>query len=226
MLDGQKLLNTTLSRYRSNDAVYQTEYNNFTRVRAQANDTIHGPKWFKAETKSGLVYEYGNSQASRQQINDNFPIMNWYVSKISDLFGNQINFSYIRDYNSVYPSEISYGPNTITFYYKQRSDMTFSLLSGAKIEQRLLLDKIVIKYSSSVIKTYEFRQSLQITNYNSYSALNEVVEYGTNSSRLNSTVFSYQNPANVSFSQTTYNPNHNYITYNGKNGQIDHLIAN
>jgi RHS repeat-associated protein len=215
-LDGQSLLNMIASDYSSANAVYQTEYNNFTRVTPEAVVANKGPKWFKAETKSGLIYEYGNSQDSKQQINDNSPVMNWYVSKISDLFGNQINFSYIQDHYSVYPSAITYGPNTITFYYKQRSDKSFSLLDSFRIEQWLLLDKIVITYNSTIVKTYEFNQSLQVTNYNSYSALNEVVEYGTNSSRLNSTVFSYQNPANVSFSQTTYNTTHDFITYKSK----------
>ncbi len=87
---------------------------------------------------------------------------------------------------------------------------------ATKIEQWLLLDKIIIKYNGTVIKTYQFNQSLQGSNYNSYSALIEVVESGTGSSKFNSTVFSYQNPSNVSFSQTTNNTTHDYITYKSR----------
>jgi RHS repeat-associated protein len=213
--DGQRLENVSTSAYNSSSAYYQTEYNNFTRVFPESVGA-NGPGWFMGKTKSGLIYEYGNSQDSRQQISSSLSVMNWYVSKISDLFGNQINFKYTEDHYSIYPSEITYGPNTIDFSYKQRSDIDFSFADSTRIEQRLLLDKIVIKYNSTVIKTYQFNQSLQSTNYNSFSALNEIVEYGINSSRINSTVFSYQNPANVSFTQTTYNTSNSDISYKSK----------
>ena len=213
-LDGQRLVNTS-STYGAADAQYQTENDIFTRVTPQGTDA-NGPAWFKAETKSGLICEYGNSTESKQTISGYSPVVNWYVSKISDLFGNQINFSYIKDHYSIYPAEITYGPNTVTFYYKSRTDINSTYLKGTKIEQWLLLDKITVKYNSNVVKTYEFKQYYQTSNYNSHSTLNEVVEYGIGTNRLNSTAFSYQIPANVEFSQTMYNQDHQYITYNSK----------
>jgi RHS repeat-associated protein len=216
-LDGQRLQpNLSYSVYGDPNTQYQTENDIFTRVTPEASDPNYGPTWFKAETKSGLVFEYGNSSSSRQRTSPNSRVLNWYVSKMSDLFGNYINFTYIQDHYSVYPSEITYGPNDIIFYYKQRSDKNPYVLNGLRIEQWLLLDKVVIKYNSNVIKTYEFKQSYQGSNYNSYSILNEIIEYGLGSSRLNSTVFSYQIPENVSFSQTTYNTTHVYVTYQSR----------
>ena len=215
-LDGQRLQpNSSSSPYGDSNTRYQTENDIFTRVTPQATDS-YGPTWFKAETKSGYIFEYGNTPDSRQRISENSRVLNWYVSKISDLFGNQMNFTYIQDHYSVYPSQITYGPNIITFYYKQRNDKNFYLLNGIRIEQWLLLNKIVVKYNSTVIKTYVFNQSYQGSNYNSNSILNEVIEYGLGSSRLNSTVFSYQIPDNVSFSQTAYNTTHAYLTYQSK----------
>jgi hypothetical protein len=121
-LDGQRLVpNISSSAYGASGTQYQTENDIFTRVTPELTDPNYGPSWFRAETKSGLVYEYGNSPASKQQINPNSRVLNWYVSKISDLFSNQINFAYIQDHYSVYPSEITYGPNDIIFYYKQRN---------------------------------------------------------------------------------------------------------
>ena len=210
-LDGQRLVNTSYT-YGDASAQYQTDNDIFTRVTPQATDT-YGPNWFKAETKSGLIFEYGNSTASKQKITGYSQVVNWYVSKISDLYGNQMNFAYIQDNLSVYPAEITYGPNTITFYYKERTDKTYSFLKGVKIEQNLLLDKIVIKYNASVVKTYEFKYAYQGSYYNYYSTLNEIIEYGTGTSRMNSTAITYQVPANVSFSQTLYNTTHAYVTY-------------
>ena len=216
-LDGQRLVNT-ISSYGASDALYQTENDIFTRVTPQSI-VNYSPSWFKTETKSGLVYEYGNTNVSKQKISGYSNVLSWYVSKVRDQFGHNINYAYIQDHGSIYPSEITYGPssnptiNTITFYYKQRSDKNTSFLKGAKIEQWLLLDKIIIKYNSNIVKTYEFKQSYQGSNSNSYTFLSEVIEYGVGSSRLNSTAFSYNIPQNVSFQQTTYNTTHDYITY-------------
>jgi RHS repeat-associated protein len=209
-LDGQRLVNTS-STYGASDAQYQTENDIFTRITPEGTDS-NGPGWFKAETKSGLTYEYGNITASKQVISGHSQVLNWFVSKISDLFGNHIDFSYIQDHHSVYPSVITYGPNTITFAYKQRSDKMFSFLKGGKIEQWLLLDKIIIKYNSNIVKTYEFKQSYQGSDYNSYSILNEIIEYGIGTSRLNSTAISYQMPEDLSFELNPWNTTHRYIT--------------
>jgi len=213
-LDGQRLINTS-SYYGDPSAQYQTELDIFTRVTPH-NAGENGPEWFKAETSTGFIYEYGNSEESKQKINGFNPIMEWYISKISDLFGNHIDFSYLRENNLVYPAEIVYGPNKITFYYKSRFDTISSYFKGVKIKQNLLLEKITIQYNSNIIKTYEFKHSYQGSDYNSYSLLNEVIEYGTGTNRLNSTVFSYTLPENVSFQQTEYNQDHQYITYKSK----------
>ena len=103
-----------------------------------------------------------------------------------------------------------------TFYYVQRNDKNPYLLNKVRIEQWLLLDKIVIKYNSNVVKTYQFNYSYQGSTYNSYSILNEVIESGSGSNSLNSTVFSYQIPDNVSFTQTTYNQTHTYVNYSSR----------
>jgi uncharacterized protein (TIGR02594 family) len=213
-LDGQRLVNTSTFYHNYPNVQYQTDVDIFTRVTPKDMVTYSwGPTWFNAETKSGLVYEYGHTTASKQKVNGYIPVLCWYVSKVSDLFGNQINYNYIQDNNNVYPAEITYGPNTITFYYKERYDKYFSYHMGTKYEQWLLLDKITVKYNTSVVKTYELKYNYNYSNYNDYSVLNEIIEYGINNSRLNSTAITYQIPANVSFSQTLSNTSHLYLTY-------------
>jgi RHS repeat-associated protein len=211
-LDGQRLVPTS-GNYGDAGATYQTDNDIFTRV-SQQSTTTYGPGWFKAETKSGLVFEYGNTPGSKHQIPGFSQIVNWHVSKVSDLFGNQINYAYIQDNCTVYPAEITYGPNTVTFYYKERSDKTSGYLRGVKMQQCLLLDRITVKYNTNVVKTYEFKYASQGPYYNKYSTLNEIIEFGTGTSRYNSTAINYQIPANVNFALTMDNTDNLYVSYN------------
>lgn len=213
-LDGQRLVNTR-GTYGDYSTDYMTENDIFTRVTPQGMSSS-GPAWFKAETKAGLICEYGNAVGSVQTLNGFSQILGWYISKISDLYGNQILFSYIRNKSILYPSEINYGNNKIKFIYSTRLDHQSSYIKGSKIEQDLILNKIVISYNLNIIKQYQFNQSYQGSSYNQYSLLNEIVEYGKGSSQVNSTIISYQIPSDVSFSQTLYNTSHQYITYYSK----------
>ena len=212
--DGQRLVPTS-GNYGVAGTTYQTDNDIFTRITPQAYDA-NGPGWFKTETKSGLVSEYGNNSISKQRFDGLPQILSWYVSKVSDLYGNQINYLYIKDNNAVYPAQVTYGPNVVTFYYKSASDTLTSFLKGSKILQRLLLDKVTINYNGNIIRTYQLKYVSQGDNCNSYSTLNEIIENGEGISSYNSTAISYQVPANVSFSQTVSNTSHLFINYNSK----------
>ena len=213
-LDGQRLVNTSF-QYGHASAQYQTDNDIFTRVTPQST-TTYGPSWFKSETKSGLIYEYGYTSGSKEMASWSNMVLKWQVSKIYDLFGNQMNFSYFQDQSVPYLAEITYGSNVITFYYKTRVDKIVSYDKGTKIERRLILDKITVKYNSTIVKTYELKYNYTYSWSNIYSQLNEVIEYGIGSDRYNSTAFTYLAPKNVSFSQTTSNTTHADITYKSR----------
>jgi RHS repeat-associated protein len=217
-LDGQRLV-CVEGDYGGNESKYRTENDVFTRVTCTADGD--GPSQFFAETKAGLNCQYGYDGDGEQTIDGYSQVLTWYMNKAADVYGNQINYGYLKNNGSVYPGEITYGPNAVTFYYKIRDDKTTRYLKGSKIEQNLLLDKIEVKYNSTVVKKYEFKYNYPTSNYTRYSVLNEVIEYGIGSSRLNSTVFTYQTPDVVSFTQTEYNVTHNYITYKSKLYQGD-----
>lgn len=213
-LDGQRLVSTS-GNYGADQATYKTEIDEFSRIQSQLTSGS-GPGKFMVQTKSGLKNLYGSNDDGCQRINGISEVLNWYLTQTSDLYGNLISYKYMRNNYMVYPAEISYGPNKITFTYKERTDVTISYLKGQKIEQRLLLDKITVAYNSNVVKTYELKYNLASDNYNSYSELNEVIEYGIGGSRLNSTAFSYQAPASVNIAQSTYNTTSSYVTYKSK----------
>jgi RHS repeat-associated protein len=213
-LDGQRLVTTNSSAYGNASAEYQTDNDNFTRVKQYGTNT-YGPAYFKAETKSGVIFEYGNTTGSKQKISGYQQVVNWYVSKISDLFGNQVNIAYLQDDYNVYPAEITYGPNAITFYYKERNEKNPAFFKGIKMQQKLLLDKITIKYNTTIVKTYELKYNYA-GSVNLNSLLNEIVEYGIGTNRINSTAITYFTPENVAFNQTINNTTSTDLSYQSR----------
>ncbi|MCD6354669.1 MAG: VCBS repeat-containing protein, partial [Prolixibacteraceae bacterium] len=209
-LNGQRLVCTS-GTYGAHGSVYRTENDIFSKVTCYTGS--YGPDKFEVKTKSGLTCQYGYDNDADQTVDGHNETVSWYVNKITDVYGNYMDFSYIKDGGFNYIAEITYGPNTVTFYYKQRSDQKTTYLKGKPMEQRFILDKIEIKYNSSVVKKYELKYNYSGSNYNRYSILNEIIEYGVGTSRYNSTAFTYQSPDAVSFTQTKYNTSHSYVTY-------------
>nr|WP_319998176.1 FG-GAP-like repeat-containing protein [uncultured Draconibacterium sp.] len=206
-LDGQRLICTSGS-YGADNSEYRTEIDNFTRVKCMTVGTS-SPKRFTAETKSGVDIQYGWDLDSDQMIDGLDEEVSWYINKMTDLYGNTIEFEYLRQHGNNYIGEIKYGPNTVTFYYKERSDKRTSYFVGGTLEQNLILDKIEMKYNSTLVKKYDLKYNYHYTTpyYGSYSVLNEVIEYGANNSRYNSTAFSYEYP-------TGSCDNYPYLNYN------------
>ncbi len=214
-LDGQRLICTS-GNYGGNGSQYRTENDMISKVTCYTG--TYGPDRFEVKTKDGLTCQYGFVSNADQTIDGHNETVSWYVNKITDVYGNYINFSYIKDGGFNYISNISYGDNYVHFYYVERSDKKTFYLKGGALEQRLILEKIGIRYQSGITKRYEFKYNYPIANYNGYSLLNEVIEYGLESgnSRMNSTVFNYQTPDAVSFTQTEYNNTHNFISYKSR----------
>ena len=213
-LDGQRLVPTS-GNYGANLTTYQTEIDIFTR--AQSLGALgSGPAEFMTQTKSGLTNQYGYTADSKQLLPSIPEVVTWFINQTSDLYGNIISYSYINDNNMVYPSQINYGLNSITFSYKTRADTVSSYLRGQKIQQTLLLDKVTVSYNSNIVKSYQMNYNLISDNYNNYSVLNEVVESGIGTDRYNSTVFSYQTPASAAFPQTPTSVTNADVTYKSR----------
>jgi hypothetical protein len=116
-LDGQRLIRVTpgasaaqpaLSADQENDAAglsagyaeYRTEKDNFMRVRAYGaagGAAVNGPQFFKVWTKSGQIYEYGNTADSRIAAQGKTVVTTWSVNRIADTAGNGIDFVYSLD---------------------------------------------------------------------------------------------------------------------------------
>jgi RHS repeat-associated protein len=162
--------------------------------------------WFEVVTKDGLTMEFGHSADSRLirpdlTNNNDDKILLWRISKIKDVNGNYMTFTYSG--NSI--SEITYTSNDnialenyvrIIFSYTSRTDKNIVFESGVYAQTADLLDRItILDYpANDVIKEYQFNYGFE----NQYSFLKELIEQSGNGTKLNSTIFLYgDNPDNV-----------------------------
>jgi hypothetical protein len=191
-LDGQRLI-CVAGSYGDNNSEYRTEVDNFSKI-TFFTDGASTPKWFLVKTKGGETIEYGYEGDSDQTIAGLTEELSWYVDKRIDLYGDTISYKYLKQFGHNYIEEIKYGPNTVTFYYKDRTDTETSFFMGGTLQQNLILEKVEMKYNSTLVKKYELIYNYSNSVYGGASVLNEVVEYGISGSRYNSTAFSYEYP--------------------------------
>ncbi|MES2520911.1 MAG: SpvB/TcaC N-terminal domain-containing protein [Bacteroidota bacterium] len=211
-LDGERLvlapdsIRTTIAfddNYGNNQTIYYTEQNSFTRVILNENTTTQSPQSFKAFTKSGLIFEYGNTSDSR--VVD--PIKNvgyqWLVNKIEDRKGNYMTFSYIQNSTSgeIYPNEINYTGNIsggllpynkVKFVWEDRPDK--SSVYGIRYQQKNTYQKrlkcVQVFYQTTLVREYKLSYTL-----NQYSLLTQIQECDGSNPQicLEPTVFDWSN---------------------------------
>lgn len=113
--------------------------------------------------KKGVTYIFGSSSAS-QVVNpdDSTQVFRWLLDEIIDLNGNTVTYSYEKDGNQVYLSQINYtghdsesGIYDILFTYEARDDVFASYASGFEIQTAKRLQQIDVEVSEAVVRTYE-----------------------------------------------------------------------
>ena len=179
LLDGQRLeivaINGTPTTdkafYGDSDSEYRTEIDSFSRVIAYGQSGT-GPAWFKVWTKSGLIYEYGNTDDSSFEPGTHTDVLSWSVNKITDTSGNYMTFTYTDTDPVTDPgpqiSRIDYTGNegvlldtynSVEFEYEDRPDPTLHFFMGAQMEQTTRLLKIVMKHNNAYLHHYRFKYS-------------------------------------------------------------------
>lgn len=193
-LDGERLvlapesINTSIAfddNYGNDQTVYYTEQNGFTKVVLTENASSLSPQYFKAYTKSGLIFEYGNTTDSRVMDPTKGVAIQWLVSKIEDRKGNYMKFTYFQDTNTgeVYPTKIEYTGNTaggllpynsIEFIYDTRLDPTtvYGIRFQSPNRYTKILKNVKIFFTNNLIREYK----LSYDNTTQYSLLNNVQE--------------------------------------------------
>ena len=164
-LDGQRLM-AIAGVYGGDGTEYRTEIESFSKIISYKNGTSGtGPTWFKVWTKSGQIFEYGNTADSRIEAPGQATVLTWAANKTSDTKGNYLTFIYVEDNPNAqyYPSRIDYTGNagaglspynSMRFAYQNRPDIESAYVNGTRI-----------------------RSTVQLTNIQTYSGINLVQDY-------------------------------------------------
>lgn len=208
-LDGNRLIMLNASStYGANGTEYGTESETFSLVTSygQYSGNASGPKWWEVKTKEGLTIQYGCPEESGPMTNSRFwdnyghTVIAYQVNKITDQFGNYVEFEYINSDRQSRISQIRYTGNSnagidpyniIQFHYQEREDKSEMFIAGSSIKSNVLLRKISIVADGSHFKNYEFEYG-----HDFYSTLKSVNEYGATGGQVNPTVFKYGEGSN------------------------------
>ncbi|MFA5167827.1 MAG: toxin TcdB middle/N-terminal domain-containing protein [Candidatus Omnitrophota bacterium] len=159
-------------------------------------------KWTVTD-KSGTQHIFGDSSTSRQT--NTHGTFQWHLSKVKDTKGNTMTVYYTTDNGNLYLSRVEYNGNEtqsfapthkVGFTLEDRSDNSFSYISGAKvsINKRLSIIQVKVKDSQG---TYQLARKYTLayttSPSNGRSILASVTECGTDASTcLPAVTFGYQ----------------------------------
>lgn len=156
-LDGQKLVLDTPSgsvdddSYWATGAVYKTEIDNFSKIKAYGSSFNGGHSYFKVLTKDGRTLTYGGQDSSQ---NSRIPaagqsagaISVWALDKVEDAYNNNYTISY--DVNAAdgdyRPLRINFAPEgAVVFTYHDRLGQVPSGYDmGYQFQHKKILDKV------------------------------------------------------------------------------------
>lgn len=164
-LDGKRLILISGAYYGADGSEYRFENDDFTKIVAYGSSNYE-PVKFKVWTKSGLIKEYGFVENAQLKLDDGKVVM-WAMNRISDTYGNYIDYEYNQTSTtdfSFYPEFIKYTGNlsqtlrpytTIKFEYMDREDPIFVCQAGKSSTISKILSKIVVlDENSNFIKRY------------------------------------------------------------------------
>lgn len=136
-------------------------------------------KWI-AYDKSGTQYHFGSepldpSNPSPRMVHPNYPdyIFAWYLDRVTDVYGNTMTYTYIKEDDYVYLEYIDYTSNTqatpslnadkrIEFVYEttERNDKIYNRRAGWPTVMKRRLEKINVYLDSNIVWTYTLTYEL------------------------------------------------------------------
>jgi len=207
LLDGQRLEIVAINGTPTNDPAcygndgseYRTEIDSFSRVVAHGQ-AGNGPVWFEVWTKSGLIYEYGNTDDSSFEPGTHTNVLSWAVNKVSDTVGNYMEFTYATNSSGPIIERIDYTANdsaslsaynSVHFEYEGRPDPSLRFFLGARMEQTNRLAKIVMKHDGEHMHDYRLSYTNSAAGQSLPLSLQQFFGEGTDVDRLPETRFEY-----------------------------------
>ncbi len=113
--------------------------------------------------KRGTEYTFGDdTDAQVVDSGASTHIYAWYLTKIEDLNGNTVTYTYSKDDGRVYPESINYGGNgsssgifDISFTLESRDDATESFASGFSVKTQSRVSAITVEVDSDEVREYD-----------------------------------------------------------------------
>jgi hypothetical protein len=125
--------------------------------------TFAGNTWTVYD-ESGTRYLYGSDDSGRQYdtgTGTSTQTYMWYLQEVRDTNGNYIKYTYLRDNNQIYPSQIIYtgngstdGPAKITFATSTRTDVRASCASDFKVTTNYRISEIDSLFNGTTVRKY------------------------------------------------------------------------
>ena len=225
-LDGARLI-SKMDNYGADGAIYGLEVENYSKI-------IQVENHFILHTKDGKTIEYGNTEDSR--IGAEKDCFLWRINKVTDSNGNYIKFTYGQAAGESWIETIAYTGNEIAgiapcnkivFLYDTRADNNVYYGEFGSIAQTKILAGITIFTNNALFKNYTFNYAKDELN----SWLAEIIENGSDGSRLNSTKIDWGNKPETTIAYTPSSKTHvgevaeNIVgDFNG-DGQTDYLTV-
>ena len=208
VLDGSRLVLLSNGDYNVYGAEYGTETENFLRV-TLLGKPFSQAQYFTAVTDGGQIIEYGATTDSKQILSNN-GVLSWMVNKITDADGNYMSFTYGQntERGEIWPLQIDYTGNTaaglnpyakVCFQYINDSIRNTSCVGGGFVTTKKLLDKIVVKYSDTIVRQYcmeyDFGRSTRLSavvlrNASGHELTRTVIRWGNDDTAVSTTTIS------------------------------------
>lgn len=187
-LDGQRMV------YSAGGGCYYTENYNLSHI---TTDNGAFGFYFKVRTKEGLYMEYGNSSDSRLIVQPSGDTYAFYLSKVYDESGNYMLYIYNNEDSEVTLTEVKYTGtpafqpyNSLKFYYDIKPAISTNWINDNIINNSRILREVEIFTEGVSTMKYSLKYASYIQDY-----LNEIIQYGSDNKRLNSTYFGYGDQA-------------------------------
>jgi len=176
-LDGMRLIKQSGT---TTQIKYESEQGNI-KATANLNGTVI--TYFDVYFPNGKKGTYGYTS------NTDIDYLEYPLTTMSDLYGNSITYTYTYTSNHYRITKASYANASVTFQYQTdaRQDVITTYSGGLKVTENKLLQKIICKYGSTVLRNYDLTYRTQ----KSTSFLTQIDYSAANGSSFNPLKFYY-----------------------------------
>ena len=216
-LDGNRLVSVN-GTYGSDGTEYATETETFSKIYSRGSYGSNGPSWFEVKTKDGMLCKYGSNSGKIIYNNEGGKqsAMSWLLDHVENQTGQTISYQYENSGLCSYISKITYGDNSIEFFYDSRSDTMPVHFDGLTGNMDRVLRKITTRSEGKIYRQYQFEYTKDV-----YSRLVKITESNENGETFNPTIFqwdglpgnAYLSTENISVSNSSLEPDFSKQSY-------------